>query len=240
MELSEKDIELVELYKDGLLDEESKVKLEARMDGDPVFKSEVLFCMAIFDSLEMMSISVTRDRIHTLKEETQIKSNNFFDKYKAVFVSLGLIILLLLALFIVRSISSTTEDDNIIFVDSFFEPYPALGILRDNNAERNTTLELYAAGKYKEAIAAWENEMAFRNDKFYLGIAYIATDQPKKALKTLEEIDPNSIDIPANTIQWYIAIAKMKSGDVESAIPLLKTVEPPYVGKADSLMEMIQ
>lgn len=238
MELTEKEIELIELYKEGQLDEDAKSNLEARMASDPVFKSEVQFCIAIFDSLEMMSISVIRDKINIIKGDTP-KPNTFFNKYKSVFISIGLILLFLFTILIIRNIAKNPVKDNVSFADSFFDPYPALGILRNSSSERNIALELYASGKYQEAITIWEKEISFKNDDFYLGVAYIATDQPEDALRTLEQINPEETDIPINTIQWYISLAKVKSGAVQSALPLLRAMEPPFKEKADSLLQMI-
>lgn len=239
MELSEKDIELVELYKDGRLDDNAKADLESRMEADPVFKSEVQFCMAIFDSLEMMSISVIRDKVNGIKQDTPTAPKSFFVKYRMVFISVGLILLLLLAIFIIQKATSPAVETKMNLADTFFEPYPALGILRNSNSEKNEALELYASGNYEDAIAIWENELSGRNDAFYLGVAYIATDQPERAIKTLEQIDTNDTDIPANTIQWYIALARVKSGESKSALPLLQDMEPPFKVRADSLMQMI-
>ena len=113
-------------------------------------------------------------------------------------------------------------------VAEVFEPYPALGITKgeDEKTVRLEALKRYATKDYSHAIPLLEKAFAVENDSFllfYKGIALIGSGESAQAVSSLTVLQTSSV-VPAELVNWYLALAYVESGQKEEALILLKKV----------------
>lgn len=80
-------------------------------------------------------------------------------------------------------------------------------------------MERYAAGEYRAAVPLLE-EAASENPNhipsaFYLGMCYLATDQPTKAVVQLQKTLDSDLDAYQEEAHWYLAKAHFQLGNVD-------------------------
>ncbi len=118
------------------------------------------------------------------------------------------------------------------------------------NAEQQAYLS-YQSLDYQDAIKNFEmakGEIGAQSPKFlfYLGNAYLADDQPQKAIKTFNELltlPNNLISDYSSRAKWYLGLAYLKNEEMDKAKEtfeeLSSNASDSYKEKADQVIEEI-
>ncbi len=109
-----------------------------------------------------------------------------------------------------------------------FQPYQVVNTFRGEEQPIDKGMDLYASGRYAEAIKAMENALA--NDAynlpqyyFYLGISCLANNNPDKAINYLQKTLSTDNDFMQQA-NWYIALAYLKKNDKLQAQKVLQEI----------------
>lgn len=107
-----------------------------------------------------------------------------------------------------------------LFADHF-EAYQNLNTFRGEEQPIDKAMDLYSSGRYPEAINAMENALA--NDAynlpqyyFYLGVSYLANNNPDKALTYFQKTVATDSDFKQQA-NWYMALTYLKKKDKTQA-----------------------
>ena len=102
----------------------------------------------------------------------------------------------------------------------------------------------YEAGRYEEAIASWsllpQDHPRSEEISLYLGISYLAGNNPEKALASLsfETTQPAL----RSAAEWYRALARLSSGDVPGTVAALEAIvsqSGSYASRAENLLNAL-
>jgi tetratricopeptide (TPR) repeat protein len=109
-----------------------------------------------------------------------------------------------------------------------FDIYPVVGITRGEDVTiKDQALQAYSEKKFKKAIPLLQKAFDLEKDSFllfYQGIAAIGNGQCKEATPLLEQLQSATF-ISRQSVNWYLALAAIETGDKEKALFLLKNVE---------------
>lgn len=247
MELTDKDIEIIESYFNQTLSEEDNQAFEQRLESDSAFRQAVYEYQA------------TATFLNTVREREQ---KAFLKKIEATMPPVGIPIRRLdfrrwavaavgLVLVTVGVWQFWGGGDGGVKLKSlakdYFEPYPALGItMGDEKVDIKTeALRTYAVNDFKNAIPLLQKAFEVEKDTmllFYRDIAFIGIGQPGNAEDNLKVL-LNSEIIPHELVKWYLALIYIELNQKENALPLLQNVadtEGENQEKAIDLMSKIK
>ena len=246
------ELEQVDKYLSGLLNEQETEQLNLRMVEDESFRKLVddveIIREGIKKSGAKSSLETKLDLLddtllmdepieaalgeHSLGEESKNNRSHqrtlgeFFSQYKLAIAAS--VTLLLIAYFALTTIITPSPTE--LFADNF-EPYAYQNITRGDVAvidQTTAAYAMYANGEYMEAANLFEklipeSQNALR-DKFYLGNAYLASGEAQKAITVFEEVIQES-DSMKTLAQWYLGLSYLEANDVESAKATFELVE---------------
>ncbi len=119
-------------------------------------------------------------------------------------------------------------DEQAIYA-SYFKPltHPDATVRGENNASNDAqAIVAYEKEDYFEAVKQYEQLVADNPDnvknKLFLGISFLATNQPKKAIDVLSSITTS--EEFHYDIQWYLALAYIKTKDTQKAQDILQNI----------------
>jgi hypothetical protein len=160
-----------------------------------------------------------------------------------------------------RGISKTSRDQ---LVARYFKPdalpKETVGVLESAFEEYKSRDYKSASREYEDAIAMVE-ELTTRSTgddseeeegklllfyaRYYNGLSYLASDRPVNAIKELKAIKTSPDRLWQSKVQWYLALATLKSGDIRGSQALLKKVAnspngKTYKTKAADLLKEIE
>jgi hypothetical protein len=107
-----------------------------------------------------------------------------------------------------------------VLTEELSEPYPLSAIVRDPE-ELNPGFEFYRKGKYKSAIAAFENSSDDANILFYKGLSHLYAGEYDQAAGILGSLEASRYREQA---EWFCALALMKAGRKDEARKMLKEI----------------
>ncbi|HNC72660.1 MAG TPA: tetratricopeptide repeat protein, partial [Chitinophagales bacterium] len=240
-----------ELIKKYLADELSPIErnaFEQDMENDPFLKEAV-------EGLAMASKKNPKQQLHELEEKlkknidntiqasSQRKSfTNVFFKYAAAACLIGVLGLLSYNLFFIEK----TINEQEIFAN-YYKPltHPDATVRGDTKTNAETkAIQAYENENYFEAVNAYqklvdENPDNVKNNLF-LGISYLSTNQPKKAITHLKSITAS--EEFHYDIQWYLALAYLKNKNIEQAQSIIYHLaheENYYQKEAKEILEKL-
>lgn len=136
--------------------------------------------------------------------------------------------------------------DNRLF-NEYFKAYPDVTSSRTGDAATfNAAMEAYRAGDYADALPHFSDFLSTHSQDaealFYGGIAEAKAGDPETAIQRFEKLESiESIFLTA--AKWFHALALVKSGKREAAIPLLEELsqsDNKYQSDAKALLEEIR
>lgn len=130
-----------------------------------------------------------------------------------------------------------------------FSPYKNAMTVRHSDAQINALLkkglEAYGAGQYEQAIHSFSQLPQDSSQvlaRLYLGISYLATDQPEAASIELQAVKELSSPIQENA-RWYLILAQLQLNEQESAMKgldmLIAEGSPMYQERAKVLQQKL-
>lgn len=190
------------------------------------------------DVADMIRIEKNRELLGEIQGfEEEKKHTIVYNKYWLIAASF--IFTIGLGLFLMTYVSQTESGKLIV---EYYDSYPVIGNTRGNNKNkiRLQAFGDYIAGDYQKAIEGFEN-LTVANDSlitFYLGVAYLGNNNPKKCIKTLQFFQKkyNFLETQSN---WYIGLANFKLDNKKEAIKYLQKVVESKEYKAKESTEII-
>ncbi len=220
---SQEEFERIERYLTGRMDDNEKPDFEASLKTDPRLRKQTEEVRALLHAIEEKKL---REKLDDFHEELtagnrRVISVRPFLKY-AIAASIALLIGLGVWLLSVRK----TPDEKLF--SQYFKPDPGLVTPMSTTPDYEFYRGMvdYKQGKYKPAIRRWRPliEQKPKNDtlNFYLGVAWLAQGENKKAIVYLSKAVkyPNSTFI--NEAWYYLGLALLKEGHSEKAIHSFK------------------
>lgn len=250
------DIDLIERYYRGLLDDTELQDFRKRENDDKDFADKVKAYTEILGGLEYYVnqkdfADTLQEWEREIKEQPKKKHVDVVPLYRknafwlAAAAVAGLVVVS--AVFLFRS----TPPDPVALYEGYYQPYPnvfdptvrgdadTVSLTRKAfqayNAEDYTT----AATCFRELMATGD-EIEKDNARLYLGNCYLSLDSAAAARDILTEIDEQSH--VANQAKWYLALAYLKLRDPERAREVLielKDQPNSYQHKANQLLQEI-
>lgn len=230
MELSEEDIEIIDLYVKDQLGDESKNHFESRMTEDHDFGNSVYEYINVIKAIRFREATLLKEKLTTL-ESTQSKKKSHQVWYAAAAISL------LLAVFIIFQNLNTTDTSIDDLYAQHFQHYPNIEqtITRSDGAVAEP-YRLYDLAAYQAALPLFSEETPA--GKFYKAQCFMALeqfDQSTKLLSTLASTE-SKYTVPS---KWYLALSLLKSNDIEKSKAYLEQLEEEadYQRKAKDLLQ---
>jgi len=242
MKFIHKDIDLIEAYLSGKLDDQQLKAVEVRLSIDPDFQELVNEIGTLMKGIkregresmlrDLKKLDQTLPNISTLTKEKKYghKIIRGYWKYAAAAV---LIIAFLLNL-------------NPVIPKEYLNPYSPNNFRSSNNSEVTSIYtepgySSYLAKDYKAAARELESIQA-KNDTvwFYLGNTYFALRLYSKALICFEDESLGDNTLYSDDAKWYMALCLITTRQFQKAKPQLEDLalrNTLYTKKAEKLLE---
>ncbi len=243
----EKNIELMDLYLQGQLDDQQRIDFEQRLNDDDNFKKEFEDHR---DFVEVIKEEGNKDLKAFLQEieagsgstsVAQASSTNTpegpkgfnWGRFALGFLA-GLILFFGIVCFSNKD-DQTPADSQIETEQLFasnFNAYPnELVRLERSGDEPVSDLQkimiLYNQKKYSEVIPAIDTYMQSAEDKrplFYKAVSLLASDQDQESIALLEQLDKMDNYEFAEGVNWYLGLAYLKTGQESKAKAQLQEI----------------
>ncbi len=219
------DNELIKKYLSNELSSAEQNAFEQEMENDPFLMESIEGLTMVNSHWSMESINETEHNLHqkidgriSVPQKGKVISLSFF-RYAAAACIIG--ILGLVSWRLIFTQKSINEQE---IYASYFKPLtnPDATVRGENSTtDESQAIQAYEKEDYFEAVKYYEKLVSNNPDNvknnLFLGISFLETNQPKKAIDVL-----NKITISEEfhfDIQWYLALAYLKNKD----IPLAQT-----------------
>jgi len=224
MKDDEKDIDLIEAYLRGTLDEQALAAFQKRRENDPEFDREVLDYSEIINQIRSNHEQDFMNKLRHWDNEIENRQEAKIIPFRRIFLIAASVLLLAIAgLYLFRNSQSDHEQ----LFQEYFQPYENVISERSGkNDNQQQGMELYDQKKYEEAIVQLKLAATEDSDnaslKCYLGIAYLATGHAQEAKSTFDEIVKKDHSLFKEVAEWNLAMTYLKLDDEGS---LKKTLE---------------
>jgi tetratricopeptide (TPR) repeat protein len=234
---TQKKYELIESYLQGSMTAEERENFERQMQNDASLQEEVFLHKALEDDLpgesELEFQKKLEDVDKSWKRPESGKSGGKVVSFQ-VWAVAAILIVLIGAVFFTDIFKSSTSDPQQLFASNF-EPYQMIlntrsgQNLEGNKQEQlNEALEAYAQKKYTKAASIFEDLTSDNADQelyeLYAAVSRLAAGQAVTAAEKLEKLQSYSSPSLRQQIRWYLALAHLKSGQLEQAKKQLKKI----------------
>ena len=240
--------ELIKKYLANELSPEKRNAFEQEMENDP-------FLMEAIEGLSINDEQLTMSKLNAIEYDLHAKidskmneprkgkviSMSFF-RYAAAACIIGIIGFASYKMIFV----SKQLDEQAIYA-SYFKPLtnPDATVRGENGAtDESQAIQAYEKEDYFEAVNAYQKLVANNPDNvknnLFLGISYLGTNQPKKAIDVLNKITTSEefhFDI-----QWYLALAYIKNKEIQNAQTTLSNLskeENYYQKEAQEILDKL-
>ena len=227
MKDDEEDIELIEAYLRGTLDDQALAAFQRRRHDDPEFDREVIDYSQIINQIRTTH---EKDFINKLKHwDSEIEN-----RQEAKVIPLRTIFsiaasVLLLAVFGVYLFRNSQRDHEQLFQE-YFQPYENVVSERSGkNDSQQKGMELYDQKKYDDAIVHLKLAAIEDPDnpslKCYLGISYLAGGHLQEARTTLEAmVHDDDQSLFKEVAEWNLAMTYLKLDNNSSLKKALEAI----------------
>jgi len=256
MELTEFQFDEIRRYLRGEMTPEEAIGFEQKMEENPEFKAEVEFQRDVYKGVELSVRSRIKERLKALEAQNPAadqapgKSINY---KKWLGLAASIVVLIGIGLLANKTLFHEPTKQDI--VQDYYKPYPdyITDQTRGNNKnsefdqEVHKAMDLYTNQHYDEAIPLLEGAISKEENhdqvQFYLGNAYLANGNPRKAIDVFEKNQGNLSKEYAPKNQWYLALAYVADDRIKEAkqtLVQLKNKEGHYHEKAENLLEVLK
>ena len=242
------DNEQIKKYLTNNLTAQERNAFEQEMENDP-------FLMEAIEGLSMVNGEWSMDAINKVEEEVnstidmkvhepkkgKVISLSFF-RYAAAACIIGLLGFASFKLFFV----SKQLNEQAIYA-SYFKPLtnPDATVRGENGlTAESQAIQAYEKEDYFEAVNAYQKLVSNNPDNvknnLFLGISFLGTNQPKKAIEVLSKLTQS--EAFHFDIKWYLALAYIKNKELQQAQLLLTNLaeqENYYKNDAQEILEKL-
>lgn len=212
MKFQENDIELIDQYLNGELNDNQSNDLQAKLKEDPEFEK----------LMELQKEVISTIKTSAFEQDVQAYLDGTRET-KSIRLNPSVITGIAASIVLIISVVFYFNQKDVNYYDQYFEPYPDL-ISQRAVTDNSYAMYHYGRGEFQEAVAAFEEMDAMSKDeRFYAGIAYLSVGELDKAESNLSA--SLSTDWSSFAI-WYLALRFLKSQDYERAIQHLSQIQP--------------
>ena len=245
MKQFENNMELIEKFFGGELDEQQNKVVTDRLDTDEQFKDLYNKEKILIKGIRHAGMQSDLAFIKTL--ENSFEQNHFSEKSKTLWKPLAIaasLSLFMLAYFLYTAKPETPEE----LFQAYFKPYPNVvdPIVRGENAinKRTEAFEAYENGDYAKASRLFNDLLKEKKEAgilLLLGNANLMLGKNAEAKENFITLskDFDELDLQA---KWFLSLCYLRSGDVENARKMLKELgetEVSYATKAKELLKKV-
>lgn len=229
--------DLLEKYFQGTLTAEEQAEVDHLLKTDEAFKKEHAFQRQVRQAF----IQQRRNQLKSLVKDLEKSSSVAWYRSKTwLSIAASVVLLVGIGMYFYQQDQSGYSE--------YFQPLPNMvaPTVRAGEAtagETTKAFQLYEREEYAEAIRLWEQQSSLNYKEIYMGISYLATKAPDKALEYLRKpIQNDSLSLDAYR-QWYLALTYLELGDRREALDLLALLAQsphPVQAQASQLLRKLE
>lgn len=203
---------------------------EQEMENDPFLKESIEGWLQDETQIPLDKINTIENDLHNSIDNSIIsskkKKNTFINVVK---LAVAACIISIISLTVYRTFFTSKNVDEQKIYANYFKPLTNTDVIV--RGENDTTIETKAAAAYEkedyfEAVNVYQKIVANNPDNvknnLFLGISFLATNQPKKAIEIFNNIIQS--EEFHYDIRWYLALAYIKNKELQNATTILKTL----------------
>ena len=218
-------------YLDGEMTEKEKLEFENVLGNDKELRQELQDLKIAKDAVRLYGLKKKVAEIHQLMME-EIKPvkppvQRFRQLTKVFRYVIAIAASIILLFLLVEAYNFYMLNSEGLFGEKYSEYKLSASV---KNTTANPGIEkAYKSAKYQQIIA-YHNKKSFNtsNDLFFLGIAYLKTENLSKAIQSFNSIiDKNKLtktDTLLDETEYYLALTYLKNKDYDQAIVLMKKI----------------
>lgn len=216
------DIEQIERFLQGDMSAEERQAFVHRMNQDTALKQTTEEMEMLFLGIQEASLQKRLDRYH---EDLSAGSNNHTGSPKKSFSPKAWLaaaaVVIATAFSIWWFLLKTGREDDLYA--RYFHPDPGLPTLMSTTETYafDRAMIDYKTGGYAAAIKAWDSLLQLNPQSdtlnYFLGSAWLAMKEPKKAIALFEKIIANPRSVFIKDAYWYLGLVWLKEGDITKA-----------------------
>ena len=231
-DISQEEFERIEIYLNNQLTPNEKLAFEKAIQEDPSLAKKVDEVKQLLLGIEAAALKNDLDsfheeihpvrKLHTKPLQVDKSSKN--SKNMVLVYSIAAAIVVILGIFWFMKDSNTPDK---LFA-KHFTPDPGLPTVMSTTSEYSFYEGMvdYKRKEYDVAIEKWKKLIPEKQNNdtldYFLGVAYLAEGDAKTSLEYLEPAQKFSNGIFKEDAYYYVALAKLKTGELEEAKKLLK------------------
>ena len=222
----EEDIELIEAYLRGSLDEQALAAFQKRRQDDADFDREVIDYSQIINGIRTTQERDFMSKLRHWEGEIENRKETKVVPLRTIFsIAASVVLVSLVGVYLFRN----GQRDHEQLFQEYFQPYENVISERsgkNDNLQRG--MELYDQKKYDEAIV--ELKLAAIEDpdnssvRCYLGIAYLAAGRAQEAKTMFESIVHGDRSLIKEVAEWNLAMTYLKLDNEAAAKKILEEI----------------
>jgi cytochrome c-type biogenesis protein CcmH/NrfG len=203
---------------------------EQEMENDPFLKESIEGWLQDETQIPLDKINTIENDLYNSIDNSIIsskkKKNTFINVVK---LAVAACIISIISLTVYRTFFTSKNVDEQKIYANYFKPLTNTDVIV--RGENDTTIETKAAAAYEkedyfEAVNVYQKIVANNpnnvKNNLFLGISFLATNQPKKAIEIFNNIIQS--EEFHYDIRWYLALAYIKNKELQNATTILKTL----------------
>jgi len=217
-------LELIEKFHNDELSKEELRKFESELQSNPEFKKEFDLYGEINDSILEDDVIELRKQLNSIQRmSTSDLHNNRIRKLQSNkwYLAAAIVtIVIIIGTFLLSIISDSYSNEELF--KKYYEPEDAVLITRSGNSDSDfdltKALQQFEQENYKEAIPLLNKIDNNVLSRFYLGIAYIETNDFSKAIKEFKGLIDHGDNLFIEQSEWYLGLCYLMNDEKDKAI----------------------
>lgn len=231
--------QLINDYFEGTLSAERKAELEHMLATDVSFREELIFQQKTKEAITQLKRKQLKEQLQQIEAEQKPRS---FADIRWIAASVMIFVLLGIGIW------QYQQSSDRLFA-AYYQTMPnieAPNVRGESSADIKTrAFSLYDQGDYASALQLFMD--IYQREKadyalLYSGTSLMEIGRFEDAVQMLQQFEGSSSDY-YYPIQWYTALAYIKTHQEEKAVAILKEIgrtENPFQSKATTLLEKLE
>lgn len=256
MKLTEEQYELIEAYLKNELSASDRTLFEADMRADAELQTEVDRQRDLRLGLRAVGIERTLQQARAQYKATSTESARLswqptlvrpLSTWRYWAVAASTVLILGIGFYTYQQTTSERVDIAYAMTDELTKGFPSDNVSPEVRTEFLDALTNYKAGKYNRVIKRLRTLPADKQTVYYknyfLGLSYLANRQPAQAIPLLNKALGTPSAPLRQKVDWCLALAYVKDGQNEKALPILKRISidksHPFQSLAQRVLQKI-
>ena len=217
-------LELIEKFHNGELSNEELEKFKIKLRSNPEFKKDFDLYKEINNAILEDDVIELRNQVNSIQgssiNDTQKNRIRKLYSNKWYLAAAVITIVIIIGTFLISIISDTYSNEELF--KKYYEPEDAVLITRSGNSDSDLdltkALQQFEQQNYKEAIPLLKKIDNNVLSRFYLGIAYIETNDFSKAINEFKGVIDHGDNLFIEQSEWYLGLCYLISNEKNKAI----------------------